>query len=416
MGEFQIDLAIVVAGAATSLLLFWPRLSNSTRWRATVTPLASIIGSGFLVLGPILIDSFGHYAVLAMAGLCLAGYGFGAAIRYNIAQIARSDDDESGPDDGVVTLKLETIASWALALAYIVSVAYYLNLLGSFGARLFDVTEEGSRLAGFITSGVYAVILAAGVTKGFSLLEWMEKLSVSVKLTIIAALIAGLTVFSVENWPDALGDLMNSQNIGWSSLPLLFGLIVTVQGFETSRYLGNEYSAEERQKSMRLAQWISTVIYLVYVALLSVGFRSGDFPANETAVIDMMAGVASILVPLLIMAALSAQFSAAVADTQGSGGLVEELTGGKVSSPKGYALVVVAGLVLTWTADVFQIISYASRAFAFYYGLQSGLAFARCWSKGSKDGSQKPGLLALFAALTALGLASAIFGVPFEGN
>ena len=34
-------------------LLLLPRLRTWSGWRATVTPLASIIGSGFLVLGPI---------------------------------------------------------------------------------------------------------------------------------------------------------------------------------------------------------------------------------------------------------------------------------------------------------------------------------------------------------------------------
>jgi hypothetical protein len=42
-------------------VLIWPRVANSIVWRATITPLASIIGSGFLVLGPILGVSYGGY-------------------------------------------------------------------------------------------------------------------------------------------------------------------------------------------------------------------------------------------------------------------------------------------------------------------------------------------------------------------
>lgn len=42
-----VALAVVVA-------LFLPRVRNAILWRATVTPLASIIGSGFLISGPLL--------------------------------------------------------------------------------------------------------------------------------------------------------------------------------------------------------------------------------------------------------------------------------------------------------------------------------------------------------------------------
>ncbi|MEK9751843.1 MAG: hypothetical protein VW338_01335 [Rhodospirillaceae bacterium] len=40
-------------------------------------------------------------------------------------------------------------------------------------------------------------------------------------------------------------------NVTWRAMTLGFGLIVTVQGFETSRYLGDEYDATTRNRSMR---------------------------------------------------------------------------------------------------------------------------------------------------------------------
>ena len=107
------------------------------------------------------------------------------------------------------------------------------------------------------------------------------------------------------------------------------------------------------------------------------------------------------------MAALSAQFSAAVADTSGSGGLFEELTHGRVSSRVGYLLLIVIGIALTWTADVFQIIAYASRAFALYYAVEAVIAALSARRKG------KPVAFGFFA-LAALGLAIAILGRPVE--
>jgi hypothetical protein len=68
----------------TGAVLLYPKVAKALLWRAAITPLASIIGSGFLVLGPILVSSFGQYAPLVMAALCIFAYLFGAAIRFNI--------------------------------------------------------------------------------------------------------------------------------------------------------------------------------------------------------------------------------------------------------------------------------------------------------------------------------------------
>ena len=51
------NLIVVVSLVAITALLFAPRLTASPIWRATVTPLASIIGSGFLVSLPLLVTT-----------------------------------------------------------------------------------------------------------------------------------------------------------------------------------------------------------------------------------------------------------------------------------------------------------------------------------------------------------------------
>lgn len=48
---------------------------------ATTTPLASIFGSGFLVIVPILAAAVGSYAVFAMAAVCALAYAVGSLIR-----------------------------------------------------------------------------------------------------------------------------------------------------------------------------------------------------------------------------------------------------------------------------------------------------------------------------------------------
>jgi len=66
--------AILVVVVLCGALLLYPRLANARLWRATITPLASIIGSGFLVIGPILQVSFGYAAPIAMLILAVFAY------------------------------------------------------------------------------------------------------------------------------------------------------------------------------------------------------------------------------------------------------------------------------------------------------------------------------------------------------
>ena len=54
-------------------------MRTSIEWRATATPLASIIGSGFLVSTPLLILSAGQYAALAMMIIAVIAYVLGSS-------------------------------------------------------------------------------------------------------------------------------------------------------------------------------------------------------------------------------------------------------------------------------------------------------------------------------------------------
>ena len=386
----------------TGVVLLLPRLARSSQWQSMATPLASIIGSGFLVLGPILNASYGKYAPLVMMALCLGAYLFGSAIRFNIAIIHRDANHRS-----TLEQHLDVVASWSLAFAYIISVAYYLNLFGAFGVSLTTVDDHLH--ANLLTSAVFLVILFVGWLYGFKALERMEQVSVSIKLAIIAGLLVGLGFYFFQK-ATVNSLVFNPPEVtGWASITLAFGLIVTVQGFETSRYLSNAYDAQTRIRSMRFAQLLSSAIYLVYIGLLAYVFQRNELLLDETAIIGMMAVVAPILPVLLVAAALSAQFSAAVADTSGSGGLVSELTRHRLKTKHAYALLVAVGLLITWSANVFEIISYASRAFALYYGLQSAIA-----AIAALRNRQYRLHVPLFVCLTLLSLLIVIFGTPVE--
>lgn len=391
-----LDAAILILALIVLAAMFLPQLRDLPRWRAMVTPLASIIGSGFLVLGPILEVRYGSFAPLAMAALCGLGWLFGAAVRANI----RAEDV---PDTRAVK-RIEEVAQLALAFAYVISVAYYLNLFGAFAVSLTPWNTAFAARA--VTTTMLAIVAIAGFSGGFKRLEQMEYASVALKLAIIAGLILGLAVYFGK--VAVAGDLVvDAPTLGpWDSLRLLFGLIVTVQGFETARYLGKSYDADTRVAAMKWAQMLATAIYMVYIALLAYIFTPNAHNLTETAIIDMMRVVAPILPAMLVAAALAAQFSAAVADTGGAGGLIAEFSRGKIPQKAAYPVLIGAGIVLTWTTDLFQIISYASRAFAGYYALQAVLAALQ--TEGTKRHA--------FWALAALGVAITLLGIPAEGN
>nr|WP_321359018.1 hypothetical protein [uncultured Hyphomonas sp.] len=383
-------------------LLIWPRVRDLRSWRATVTPLASIIGSGFLVLGPILSHSYGKYAPAVMGLLCLAAYAFGAGIRFNIASMARD------PDRSAAERRTEYIASWALAFAYCISVAYYLNLFGAFAVKMTPFNSAAAAKA--VTSATLILILAVGWLRGFEAMERMEQISVSLKLAIIGGLLAGLSVYFVHQASDDALVFAPASETGWSGIALAFGLIITVQGFETSRYLGDEYKPAMRIRSMLYAQWLSAAIYMAYVLLLTYAFNAETVPLTETAIVDMMKIVSALLPALLIVAALAAQFSAAIADTSGAGGLVEELSGRRVRPRVAYLMLVIIGLCLTWFSHIFEIISLASKAFALYYALQCAIASLAAFREAK---SPVRGLA--YAAFSLLAVAVLIFGQSVEG-
>ncbi|MFV0421324.1 hypothetical protein [Oleidesulfovibrio sp.] len=274
--------AFVVAG----VLLFYRPLAESSSWRAIVTPLASIMGSGFLVCAPLLYANVGNYAVWAMGGLLVLAYGVGSVVRFNIRYgeplFARHSASKGGSQDqhllhvnhchsaqhvgpaGAAGL-LEKTSHIVLAGAYCISVSYYLQLLASFGLKYIapDSIWLGKMLVTLILAGIGVV----GTLRGLKGIEKVERVVVGLNLAMIAALLAGLVHYNLPaffggNWQlSAIAIPEDSSHI----IRLVMGMLIVVQGFETSRFLGAEHSAEERVRTMRWAQMISTVIYVVFV-------------------------------------------------------------------------------------------------------------------------------------------------------
>ena len=121
----------------------------------------------------------------------------------------------------------------------------------------------------------------------------------------------------------------------------------------------------------------------------------------------------AIVLPLLIaVAAIGSQFSAAVADNSGAGGLINDITHQRLSMRYTYLLIMLVTIGLTWVTNVNAIIAYASRAFALYYTLQCVVALIVACQK--KDGAGRWRRILAFGLTGALCLLVFALGLPSE--
>ncbi len=395
-------IALVLAGWALT-----PKARNNAWWQATVTPLASIIGSGFLVVAPLLAAVAGSLAVVAMLIIVALAFAIGHVIRFNIRHAERLE----GTSNGLRNLLLATrISNVSLSVAYIISVAFYIRLLASFALSMTPFANDTVEAA--LATAILAAIGLIGWAKGLKGLEMVETVSVSIKLSIIVALLFALFAYNVDHgvWS---ADLPKSGDDMLTRLRMLGGMLLVVQGFETSRYLGVSYSADMRARTMLWAQVSSAVIYVLFVALVVpvlIYLPSGT--ADDTAIIEVSGYVAWILPFMLIFAALMSQLSAGIADTVGAGGLVAEETGNRVPERLAYPALIAFSIALIWLFDIFEVIAIASRTFAFYYMMQTviGIIVTRKLLTGRKRAVQ----LIWFSLLAVILALIVIFAIPAE--
>jgi hypothetical protein len=368
----MLNIILVVIAASVLLFMFQPRLTKSESWHATLTPLSSIIGSGFLIIAPLLASLVGTYSPLAVTGIVVLAYAIGGVIRFNIIHAEPLLHDKKAHP---VIYKIDLFANTALSFAYVTAVAFYLSLLSSFLLTYIGFGDSPV-LERALTTIIIVFIAMTGYIRGLGGLEKLEAYSMSLQLSIVAALLIGIFIYDYNFIQSEQSLSFDVQDRGWiTKACMLCGILLVVQGFETSRFLGEKYSAEIRVQTMRRAQLISGALYVVSVIALMPIVQHLDLANIQIAEIVSATGLAATVLPLmLIVAAIMSQFSAAVADTVGAGCLASESTSGKLSTNKGYLLVSLFAIILIWTADLLEIISFASRAFALYYLLQCMVA------------------------------------------
>lgn len=340
-------------------------------WTIVVTPLASIIGSGFLVVAPLLYQNFGRYHWVAIIFINFFALAVGWVIRTNIKHFEPLL--QNGNRHRRLLINLERASSIVLGLSYIISVGFYLSLLSSFALNALDIrTPLNIKL---FTTAILVLIGTTGYLRGLHGMEKLEKVVVMVNLSIIAGLLVSLALsatFLKVNGTIAGPNGIPEFNI--NSLLVLGGMLLIVQGFETTRYLGADYTPAERARGQLLAQVIAAAVYLLFVPLAAPLATDLSQAADETAIIAIVSQAAWGLAPVLSLAAMLSQFGASVADTIGTGGILEEESNRRIRRRVGYVLVTFMAGIMVWSVDLFQVLTLASRAFALYYAIQAVMA------------------------------------------
>lgn len=399
----MIDIALIATLIIAFLILISGPVRNNKSWSATVTPLASIIGSGFLVSVPMLASAIGVWAVAAVVGLTALAFLFGGAVRYNIAN---AEPILETAQAGHAVKSIETTSHIVLIGAYFISVSYYLVLLAAFGLKLVGVHDP--MIGKGIATALILLICGVGATKGLQGIERAEKFTVSANLAVIAALLVSLAIFGLTlpseySWSAAAKE---HHSFDWDTVRFLMGLVIIVQGFETTRFMGQMYDADLRIRAMRRAQIVSTGVYVVFFILMIPLFPYFTSSADVAGFVDVIKRVSPWLPYVVTAGAIASQFSASVADSIGASGLVSDTTHKHVTPKHAYLLIGAVSVLVIWGTDVVSIVALASRAFALFYALQCAVSFMVAREKGAH------GRANWFAVLGVIAMAVAIFGIP----
>jgi hypothetical protein len=390
----------VLTLAGLAWVLYRPRVQGSAAYKATVVPLANIMDVGFIVLSPIIVVLVGYDALWVMLGLCLLGILTGFAISYNVTNY----EPLVGQPDPLH--RWNSIALWALICASVANIAYYGQLLMTLVLLpLGDLYSPG--LARVTAAALLAIVMVYGFAKGLGALNDLGNKTTAFNLAGIVAVLVAFAAYNVQqlvgadfHWPD-----FNAAN-DTEAFRKVLGLFALVQGFEASRYLGGYFPAEMRIKTMRLAQYIASIVFVLFVAFSLILFAKTMVPANTEAIFVVSKQV-SVFLPFLIMAvALGSELSAILNATESRTDLLVQQAGDRFSKRWSFPALLVPTILVVMLTDVTSAVALASRVFAAYYLLQAFIAGRLAWRSRSWR---------WVAFFTGIGLAMgaiAVFGIP----
>ncbi len=367
--------------------------------QASVTPLASILGSGLLIIVPVLERTLGVLSVLGVVAICATAWLLGTVIRHNVVEVERrvaSCTLDAG------TARWGELADGVIVVAYVISVALYLRIMAQY---LVGFLETGGSALWEPVVACLAVVLIVviGVLRGFTGLDRLDRVSLAAVLVLTTVLGGVLLLHDTVAAASGLLSLPPIPSMPpLATLCVLGGLVITVQGFETVRYLGGEYDATTRVRASRLAQLVSTSIYIGFVAVATPTMGIGTPAGDDITLLDIIGRVAPWLALPLVLSAVLSQLSAAIADMAAAEGNLRGLNRW-FTGPRPYLVSGAAAIALAASVPTLSIVAVASRAFAAYYAVQAVIAVRTCAGLPRRAG---------FGALALLMLAVTVFARP----
>lgn len=396
-----ITILVLVTLIGLSLALYSSRVQNSERYQATVVPLANIMDIGYVAMTPIIVLISGLNAPLTMFGLCALGFAMGWVIRYNIRQYEPVSDEKGRLRD------IERAGQWALIAASLVNVAYYLQLMGAAIFFPFEVgTIDAATVETIIAVGSLVALGVIGFFFGLGRLNRMGQRTTAFNLAAVAAIIVGFLGYNIfvtlqGNW--SLPDY--NPPVTTQSAREILGFFVLVQGFEASRYLTEQYSAELRIATMRSAQIIATVAFVVFPAaalLLIAQVRPDPTPVGAV----QIGSVASPVLPwLVLLLAIGSQASASINAMSSRSDVMVELTNKQIPRRLTFPLLAAGSILVVLATDVLTAVAAASRVFAVFYVMQCLIALIMAGRR--RQWTHVVGILAVGLAMVVI----AIFGL-----
>ncbi len=256
-----------------------------------------------------------------------------------------------------------------------VSVALYLRVLAVYLLGTFHNTSATAE-RGVVTVLVTAIALV-GMTRGFHGLERLEQLALGAALVLVLVLVVGMGRYDLEHFDSVRHtalELPSMPSVG--TLAVLGGVLITVQGFETVRFLGDYYDPRLRISASRWAQAIAAIVYVALAVVVAPLLVTRGVALTSDALLVLTRRVLPFLAIPLVVIAVGSQLSAAIADSASADEGSQSLSWLPLSRRVLYAVLAAIVVALVWVTSTYQLVALASRAFAVYYALTSIAAAA----------------------------------------
>ena len=233
----------------------------------------------------------------------------------------------------------------------------------------FDRDTSGRQpLIGVI---ILAVLIVIGFSGGMDWLNKQGNRTTAFNLAAVLGIVVAFFVYNIQEWMGGRWELGDSQPLESDDVRKVLGLFAIVQGFEASRYIGVRFASEQRITTMRLAQIVSTVVFVGFILTLLVIFLPPAGEADGTAIFRASDLVGDWLPWLLLLAAVGSQTSAIIGATSSRSDM---LVSRKVPRKYTFPIILAPAILIVVLVDVNVAVNLASRVFAAYFIVQASLA------------------------------------------